>query len=126
MPNSLVDVANGAPYPQHYVDNGDGTVTDTVTGLVWERAVQQIPCQGIAFAGYSDWRIPSMIELFSIVDPTAINPSIDTTYFPNTPPNYFVSSQTYPGALNEVWVVSFYDGNTYNQPSGPYYYRCVR
>jgi hypothetical protein len=126
MPNSPVDVANGAPNAQHYTDNGDGTVTDMVTGLVWQQATQQSNCQGVSFAGYSDWRVPSMIELFSIVDPSSINPSIDTTYFPNTPAAYFWSSEVYPSALNDYWVVSFYDGNTYNNPSSPYYYRCVR
>ena len=37
MPNSAADVANGAPNLAHLVDNLDGTVTDLVTGLMWQQ-----------------------------------------------------------------------------------------
>jgi hypothetical protein len=39
MPNSQVDVTAGAPNLESYTDNGDGTVTDNVTGLMWQQAV---------------------------------------------------------------------------------------
>ena len=38
MPNSPVDVEAGAPNPESYTDNGDGTVSDNVTGLMWQQA----------------------------------------------------------------------------------------
>lgn len=73
-----------------YEDNGDGTVTDLNTGLMW----QQVPttdefswqeavdyCDELIFAGYDDWRIPSLKELFSISDFSSGWPYLDTDYF---------------------------------------------
>lgn len=39
MPNGPADVAAGAPNPESYTANGDGTVTDNVTGLMWQQTV---------------------------------------------------------------------------------------
>lgn len=66
----------------NFVDNGDGTITDTATGLMWSKAssgggmdwkdalawVQQKNEQN--YLGYSDWRLPNAKELQSIVDYT--------------------------------------------------------
>ncbi|MFI3299485.1 MAG: DUF1566 domain-containing protein [Rikenellaceae bacterium] len=73
-----------------FKDNGDGTVTDCNTHLTW----QQVPlaegmtwaeakkyCDELEFAGYSDWRMPTLKELFSISDFSEGWPYIDTTYF---------------------------------------------
>jgi len=95
-----------------YTDNGDGTITDNVTGLMW----QQTPDtdgdgdidandkltydQAVARAstlnlgGYTDWRLPTIKELYSLIDFSGIDPSgyegtdtsglvpfIDTAYF---------------------------------------------
>ena len=68
-----------------YVDNGDGTLTDVNTGLVWEKKsadgtihdagkLYRSPGEHVAglnaanFAGHDDWRIPNPKELLSIVD----------------------------------------------------------
>ena len=60
-----------------FIDNGDGTVTDEATGLMWlqndngEGVLWQIAlsyAEGKEFAGYSDWRLPDAKELQSIVD----------------------------------------------------------
>lgn len=84
-----------------YVDNGDGTVTDTTTGLMWEKlsddgsihdtdntytwtaavttkvaALNTIPC----FAGYCDWRLPNRNELESLADSGRVGPAIDPAY----------------------------------------------
>jgi hypothetical protein len=78
MPNSANEVSAGAPNLESYTDNGDGTVTDNVTGLMWQQ--QAVPsttyaqsnptsyCQSLTLGGHADWRLPSIIELLSIVD----------------------------------------------------------
>ena len=83
----------------HYVDNGDGTVTDLVTGLMWQRGYSGKMSQGEAaagapsfdLAGYTDWRLPTIKELYSLIDFTGEDvdpmssaggiPFIDTVYF---------------------------------------------
>ncbi|MDM8517437.1 DUF1566 domain-containing protein [Desulfobacterales bacterium HSG16] len=74
----------------NYTDNGDGTVTDNITGLMW----QQVPvdngfswqeasdyCESLDLGGYDDWRIPTTKELFSISNFSKGWPYLDTTYF---------------------------------------------
>jgi hypothetical protein len=77
MPNSQVDVTAGAPNLESYTDNEDGTVTDNVTGLMWQQASPLSGyawadavayCSTLTLAGHSDWRLPTLIELYSIVD----------------------------------------------------------
>src|SRR5450432_4428636 len=94
MPNCLSDVAAGAPNTETYTDNGDGTVTDTVTGLMWQKAVaagtftqpQAVAfCPTLTLANHRDWRLPTIIELTSIVDRGQFSPSINVTFFPATP-----------------------------------------
>ncbi|UCD31022.1 MAG: DUF1566 domain-containing protein, partial [Desulfobacterales bacterium] len=73
-------------FKNNFVDNGDGTITDTITGLMWQkegskRSVRFI--DGISFieknlnkkkfAGYSDWRIPTIEELSSLIERRRVN-----------------------------------------------------
>ncbi len=65
-----------------YADNGDGTVTDNVTGLMWikdpgekmtwEQAMQN--ASRCRTGGYSDWRLPSIKELYSLIQFTGLDP----------------------------------------------------
>ena len=89
-------------YQPSYSDNGDGTVTDNVTGLMWQKAVSDKMTFDEALAGadafsladYDNWRLPTIKELYSLilfsgVDPSGwqgsdtdlLTPFIDTTYF---------------------------------------------
>jgi hypothetical protein len=80
--------AGRCPPEGRFVDNGDGTVTDTCTGLMWqqetadtngngeaERLADRIVwcealdfCEDLSFAGHDDWRLPHIRDLLSIVD----------------------------------------------------------
>lgn len=73
-----------------YTDNGDGTVSDENTALMW----QQVPdaegfiydeaveyCENLVLAGYDDWRMPTLKELFAISDFSSGWPYLDTNYF---------------------------------------------
>jgi hypothetical protein len=130
MPNSLPDTMAGAPNPQAYVDNRDGTVTDTTTRLMWQQTIPatkvtwdeaSAACGTLTLAGYDDWRLPSIIELISLIDYAAPSrPRIDQVAFPATPASdHWSSPQT-------SVVVSFHDGTVPNDGVSSAYYRCVR
>ena len=105
----------------HFRDNGDGTVTDTATGLMWYQTETKAMtwekslafCEKLDFAGYDDWRLPNIRELLSLVDDSRRAPSIDTVCFPGCRPYGYWSSTTntlYPGF---AWYVGFNDGRVY-------------
>ena len=79
-----------------YINNGDGTITDNVTGLMWEQdmgvkipyADAFIKADVSTLGGYSDWRVPTIKELYSLIQfsgsimgANAIEMFINTTYF---------------------------------------------
>ncbi len=116
MPNSPSETA--APNLESYTDNGDGTVTDNVTKLMWEQAAStstyswtdaMIYCSSRTTAGNGDWRVPSMIELASLLDLGRSSPAINTIYFPSTPPTRFWSSSGNAG-IYAGWFVDFSGG----------------
>lgn len=96
-----------------YKDNGNGTVTDLNTGLIW----QQIPssndytwqesvdyCNSLELGGADDWRIPSLKELFSISDFSSGWPYLNTTYF-NLASGQVTKDEQY-------WTSNYYVGTT--------------
>ena len=110
----------------------DGTVIHTKTGLMWKRCAEGqtwdgATCTGTAsalnwqaalaaaaatstFAGYSDWRLPSIKELQSIVESCGYGPAINTTIFPATPASDFWSASSYGPIPALAWYVRFGDG----------------
>ena len=82
-----------------YTDNGDGTITDNVTGLMWqqdpgEKMTYQQAASGansFTLAGYDDWRLPTIKELYSLIQFDGIDPSgpTSTTATPFIDTNYF-------------------------------------
>ena len=100
-----------------YTDNSNGTVTDTSTGLMWQKASSSdntwkqalAYCEGLSLGGYTDWRLPTVKELCSLADYSRAGPVINTTYFPDTGALLYWSSTTYV-ADNYAWGVTFDDG----------------
>ena len=90
--NYLRCVRGGKGYGvNHFVDNGDGTITDRATGLMWTKGDSGRTmnwgdalayAEGLDCAGHSDWRLPNAKELQSIVDytraPDAADPAMRT------------------------------------------------
>jgi hypothetical protein len=119
-------------------DNGNNTITDTKTGLMWKKCEEGVSGNGCetgtaatfswqtalrqpgvvnnggGFAGYGDWRLPNIKELGSIVERKCSVPAINMTRFPNTPSNSVVWSGS-PYAYNSdyAWYVNFASGNSF-------------
>ena len=114
------------------VDNRTGLmwVTDPVDAGIsntytWQNALAA--CENLAYAGFSDWRLPNIRELVSIVDYNRQNPAINTRYFPKTTTSGYWSATTCVPNPGSAWAVSFSYGKMYSTNKPYYYYvRCVR
>ncbi|MBI5589466.1 MAG: DUF1566 domain-containing protein [Deltaproteobacteria bacterium] len=130
-----------------YVNNGNGTVTDTSTGLMWQQNTPESSmtweqalsnCESLALGGYTDWRLPNQKELRSLVDYSTSNPAINITYFPNTVSSYYWSSTPSSSGVSSVqsdeylydfsYVVDFQhvSSNYVQNKNNKYYVRAVR
>jgi hypothetical protein len=126
---------------------GGGSVTvDNRTGLMWVTdptaagiggtyfwSAGVTTCYNLSYAGYSDWHLPNIRELQSIVDYTRQNPAIDVNFFYNIQSNYYRSSTTLyttPALTSYGLYVDFSDGHigyTSKMNTGTaYYITCVR
>jgi len=121
--------------PGAFLVNGDGTVTDTSTGLMWqqetagsmswEAAVNY--CESLILAGHDDWRLPNINELQSIVDYSAYDPAVDTNAFSDTRSSYYWSSTIDEHYPDDAWRLNFGLGKVYSDDTlRPYYVRAVR
>jgi len=97
-----------------YTDNGNGTITDNITGLIWQKTDggemtfenASIYCQNLELGGYNDWRLPVCSELFSINSYDKANPAINTTFFTKTTAEYWWTSEIRADDISKVWVVN--------------------
>jgi hypothetical protein len=137
MPNGPADVAAGAPNAMTYTVNGDGTVTDAVTHLMWQQAVPTTTytwadafayCGGLTLGGHSDWYLPTEIQLISLLDDSVPSgPTIDATVFPDTPAEYYWSSVPMATSPANAWLIDFNTGSAYSAAVAVSdYVRCVR
>ena len=122
-------------------------VADNITGLVWQGCAAKLSgsacgsgsatmytwqnalkyCEGLSWGNQTDWRLPNVGELDSIVDNRRTTPPIDTTAFPATPANYYWSSSSNAGDTTLAWAVAFSYGSV--DAGGKTYtsgVRCVR
>ena len=119
------DLEKGVVWPApRFVDNGNGTVTDNLTGLIW---LKNASCFGLRTwndalsdsnglasgscgltdgSSTGDWRLPNYKELFSLVDGNNDYPPLPSGHpFVSVIPSYYWSSTTYPGTDSVAWTV---------------------
>jgi hypothetical protein len=132
----IVNIALHSSSIAAFVDNSDGTLTDTVTGLTWQKSNNQqyltwqnalSYCEALELSEETDWRVPNLRELLSIVDETkypAINPLFGWPTIGNL---YYWSSTTWSQSLLQAWFVQFSSGGTVTRSkTDSNYVRCVR
>lgn len=107
-----------------YTNHGDGTITDNVTGLMWQQdmgtkisfddATKLV--QTMNLRGYTDWRIPTIKELYSLANftgqcfgDTSIKMFIDTTYFEQPLGDVTIGEREIDG---QTWSQTHYVGLT--------------
>ncbi len=125
-----------------FVDNQDGTVSDSLTALMWaadgekeganygEKLNWQDSmdyCNNLTFAGYNDWYLPSIEGLESIIY-DIFRPRINPVYFPNTQSNFYWSSTKDEIFSDHASGANFSSDYVigYSDKSHSHYLRCVR
>ena len=100
--------------PPSFTDNGDGTITDNITGLMWQKTDSgemvfenaASYCRNLSVGGYKDWRLPRSHELFSINNFESLNPALNTVYFTKTLADYWWTSDFRADDTTKVWVAN--------------------
>ncbi|MFT3926129.1 MAG: DUF1566 domain-containing protein [Myxococcales bacterium] len=152
------DSAGASVAPSYDTSSAPSTIIDKITGLMWERflpgATSSAPatyagctqkrvvagdactwdeaknyCANLVLSGKDDWRLPSKIELESLLDTSKVDPSIDGSVFDTgitqTPSVDFWTSTEY-GSSGRGWYVSFLTGTVGYQIRSSASVRCVR
>ena len=126
-----------------FTDNGDGTVSDNCTGLMWQKETADVNgngqtpddesdalpwcdalayCENLSFAGHDDWRLPNVRELQSIVDYGRRDLLIDPVFGALT--SVYWSSTSFATSSGFAWMIHFYFGDV--GPQGKEILRYVR
>ncbi len=108
-----------------YTNNGDKTVSDKATGLIWQQGTADTNgdgsisnsdmvnwqealayCEGLTFADHSDWRLPNIREMFSLGDRSTYRPAVNPV-FQTVIDGYYWSSTN----AESAYYAKAYDSN---------------
>jgi hypothetical protein len=130
------DISLPTTLANHFTDNGDGTITDNLTELVWQKTpnIQTqnwenalVYAENLSLANLSDWRLPNIKELQSLNDESRTNPSINSSFFPSIGVNNYWSSTSLPNQTTNAWYLNTQFGiSTYSSKTTANYVLCVR
>jgi hypothetical protein len=132
------------PKPRFTVGANTNVVTDNLTGLMWTRHANLFgmlkweaavsKCSELDCGGYTDWRLPNVRELQSLVDYSRFRPALCNTagtgqWVENDPftgvrSGYYWSSTLYANSTDYAWGVGLDDGGVYHGRTGDSYYAC--
>jgi len=119
-----------------FIDNGDGTITDRATGLMWEKVTLRVThsleywityASGLTLGGYTNWRVPNINELVSLINYGSITPCIYTVFSTSILPAIYFSSTHFLPSDSDIYYVSFLYGCVNLEEAGNNEYAiCVR
>ncbi|MEK6777346.1 MAG: DUF1566 domain-containing protein [bacterium] len=127
------DIRAGVPWPApRFMNNGDSTVTDNLTGLIWTQnagtptvgsctggyknwqgSLDYVTClNNINYLGHSDWRLPNVNELESLINADEPNSAtwLNVQGFTNVQSSYYWSSSSYADDTGYAWIVNMWYG----------------
>jgi hypothetical protein len=124
------NIPEATPASQFVIDAQKGIVLDKATGLMWKRCAEGrsgadcssgsvatynwgqalVQAANSAYAGYSDWRLPNLKELASLVEERCYGPAINLTVFPGTASDGYWAASPYANVPVYAWNVAFDGG----------------
>ncbi|NVK25649.1 MAG: DUF1566 domain-containing protein [Gammaproteobacteria bacterium] len=141
------DISNSTPN-EHFKSNGDGTVIDNKTGLMWMvcslgQTWTGEGCSGTAatlnwqdalaqandatYSGFDDWYLPNIKELSSIVEDSCYDPSVNVELFAGIESYGYWSSTPNVKSKSNAFYIEFKDGYLFPQSKDfPFHVRLVR
>jgi hypothetical protein len=116
-----------------YLDNGDGTVTDLVTSLMWQKAhnekrlgwyAAKAQCESLDLGGHTDWRLPGIKELYSIANfsgATGTRPFLAPVLEIHPPDASILQGDRFAAThhtdmMGQTWSATLYTGDHWDRP----------
>jgi len=101
-------------FPPFFEVFANGTVKDTITGLMWqqidggEMTIENatVYCDTLSLGGYYDWRLPTALEAFTILNHQHANPALDPAIFPTSAAEYWWTSNRQTNDSSKVWATN--------------------
>lgn len=136
------------PVSPDFVRSSNGIVTDNVTNLEWQDNIPPLQeswegainyCENLNLGSFSDWRLPNLNELYSIIEYGTDTPAVDASFQNIVSDDRYWSSSTIVEHTDSAWIMKFKTGNDSWEPKGslsqepqagysysPNYVLCVR
>lgn len=100
--------------PPLYKSYSKDIVVDSNTLLMWQKTdggemsieFARKYCDTLTLGGFTDWRLPTALEAYSLITIQKTPPAINTTYFTNTGAEYWWTSEIQVGDTNKIWVTN--------------------
>lgn len=97
-----------------FINHGNGTITDTVTGLMWQQTDggemkfenALVYVENLSLGGHDDWRLPTAFEAYTIQNHQNNNPALDINFFTKNSADYWWTTDKQKNDPNKIWVTN--------------------